>query len=66
MKTPQPTKKNKPQQEYWHLCEECGDKQYPQVDKSKWTGITVMAGKCPVCKKQATLIPVADWDGYGD
>ena len=50
----------------WHFCEECGDKEYPNADKSQWTGITVMTGKCPICGKEATLIPRADFEGKGD
>ncbi len=50
----------------WHVCEPCGDQIFPDADKDEWTGITVMEGTCPYCKEKKTLIPYADWGGYGD
>ena len=50
----------------WHLCYECGVKEYGEPAKEDMEGITVMAGKCPVCGKKKTLIPRSDFLGIGD
>ena len=47
----------------WHMCEMCGDFHYPNIDKEKLNGITVMNGTCPVCRKDnQTLIPISDFE----
>jgi hypothetical protein len=51
---------------YYALCEQCGNDEYPHARKDLWYGITVHAGRCDKCNKEATLIPVADWEGHGD
>lgn len=44
-------------------CYKCGEKIY---GKKEFIGITVHKAKCPVCHKVRMLIPLADWEGYGD
>lgn len=49
------------------LCEPCGDKEYPNVNKGRqWAAMTVSMGKCPKCGKEDVLIPIADFEGHGD
>ena len=51
----------------WNLCYECGCKKYGTPPKEDMMGITVIIGTCHVCKKKKqTLIPIADFNGYGD
>jgi hypothetical protein len=47
--------------EWQTLCEACGRYMFPQADKKKLTGITVIHGKCPRCNNHAFLIPVRDF-----
>ena len=47
--------------EYQEMCGDCGKKKYPNADESKFNGITVSMGKCPVCKKEKGIIPSRDW-----
>lgn len=51
---------------YFAICSECGKEEYPGIDPFKGGAITVSLGKCPICKKKKTLIPIADWEGRGD
>ena len=54
-------------EQFFAVCEWCGDKECPHFDKSKWLGITVSEGVCPMCGEYKTLIPVADYHvGYWD
>lgn len=56
---------NKKEPKSWHTCMECGDKFYPNTDKSNWYGITCSMGTCPDCgKEDITLIPIDDFKYY--
>jgi len=47
----------------WNTCEPCGDKFFPNVNKSNWHGITMSIGTCPDCgTEDVTLIPIRDFD----
>lgn len=59
-------KPSKPKNDYFAVCSPCGDILYPKANKEAWGAITVSRGKCPRCKKMATLIPIDDWEGHGD
>ena len=52
----------------YSICWECGDREYPDHDREKMIGITVMINQiCPVCDKMSDmLIPRADFEGWGD
>ena len=47
-------------QEDWHYCHTCQVARGGRLDESAC--ITVMEGKCSLCKKVATLIPTRDYD----
>ena len=46
------------------MCNECGKIKYPNVgdDNPYMQGITVCLGKGPECNKEATIIPISDWE----
>ena len=51
--------------EYSELCYDCGKVFYSKKIDSK-KPITLYVGICPRCKKEKTLIPIADWENRGD
>lgn len=50
-------------EKWYSLCGTCGDKLFPNADKSKMTGITVHQGTCPRCGlTKEWLVPISDYE----